>query len=932
MAATLCPGGGASPISLSRTIERSFEEAEHTGIINLNGRKLREFPKIAWSRKYDLADTITADLSRNRFSEIPAKVCEYTSLEKLNCYHNVIKCIPDALIQLEGLTFLNLSRNQLSVIPPFISRLKALEVLIASHNRLVSLPEEIGVLDKLLELDVSCNEISQLPPQMGDLKSLKSLDVRRNLLLELPVEISKLNLRRLDFSSNKISKIPTVFQKIKTIEEIILDYNPLTVPPAHICMRGRQHIMKYLETEASKEDRKLNMLNESEMKRFVRKSLPSMPSGQSISSEEFRNIIESPERLKRHTVLSRDSGYSTTESVEKCDWSAQEVRVCLSIMDEASSLALKAAEAVKEQRHGREMDLNRRAVQERSPIIDSKLKWSSNIPSPQGPPKSLPTPSPTSPNAPSNHLEDAFSRELQRQRSDIERQKKQAEQIRLQHEEKEREERRKAALHVQEEQRALLEKQREEARRNMEEVQYREDMRVKEEQRERERQLEEAKLRAEEEVRQAEKIQQQEVEHRQKETKKSGPPARGERKGKVAQLVSSFTHDEFLNHSEDSVVDYYGMYYRKQTGSQSFKEERHASGTSNSTTYRRTVSDSAKRMQSFHSNKSAAHQNGISEDGHSSSGSSTPLASPGISPNTSNNSLPSSPSHHPPGSRTNSSEKNSPQHTTGMARRTKPPDKTGAGRGTSTIDRHGRASTSSTTGRASTSGTNRKNHITPEEEFKIRHQAIKTTQQQEAQRIKSRLTQPNSRAGQGVSSPRTGTSGDGDRKTLARNNMYNTAANKRGGTVLSASTMKILEEYKDTNPNFTIRRHHEQQREEVEQIEHLKKTIEVRLKITLPENVPAALRDGVVLCHLVNQIRPRAVASIHVPSPAVPKLTLAKCRRNVENFLEACRKIGVNQEQVCGSADVLEERGTSRVAITVAALIAIAANPKQSAV
>ncbi|XP_030606953.1 leucine-rich repeat and calponin homology domain-containing protein 1-like [Archocentrus centrarchus] len=53
--------------------------------------------------------------------------------------------------------------------------------------------------------------------------------------------------------------------------------------------------------------------------------------------------------------------------------------------------------------------------------------------------------------------------------------------------------------------------------------------------------------------------------------------------------------------------------------------------------------------------------------------------------------------------------------------------------------------------------------------------------------------------------------------------------------------------------------------------------------------------DGVVLCHLANHIRPRSVASIHVPSPAVPKLNMAKCRRNVENFLDACRKIGVPQ-------------------------------------
>ncbi|KAL8188244.1 UNVERIFIED_CONTAM: Leucine-rich repeat and calponin y domain-containing protein 3, partial [Gekko kuhli] len=85
------------------------------------------------------------------------------------------------------------------------------------------------------------------------------------------------------------------------------------------------------------------------------------------------------------------------------------------------------------------------------------------------------------------------------------------------------------------------------------------------------------------------------------------------------------------------------------------------------------------------------------------------------------------------------------------------------------------------------------------------------------------------------------------------------------------------------------------QEEEVEMIEQLRKNIESRLKVSLPSDLGAALTDGVVLCHLANHVRPRSVPSIHVPSPAVPKLTMAKCRRNVENFLEACRKIGVPQ-------------------------------------
>ncbi|MEQ2201064.1 hypothetical protein XENOCAPTIV_007022 [Xenoophorus captivus] len=99
--------------------------------------------------------------------------------------------------------------------------------------------------------------------------------------------------------------------------------------------------------------------------------------------------------------------------------------------------------------------------------------------------------------------------------------------------------------------------------------------------------------------------------------------------------------------------------------------------------------------------------------------------------------------------------------------------------------------------------------------------------------------------------------------------------------------------------------------------------IESRLKVVLPEDLSTSLMDGVVLCHLANHIRPRSVGSIHVPSPAVvrvvhqgvhlviklsynilygcsclffqPKLSMAKCRRNVENFLDACKKIGVPQ-------------------------------------
>ncbi|XP_066536765.1 leucine-rich repeat and calponin homology domain-containing protein 4 isoform X2 [Hoplias malabaricus] len=110
-------------------------------------------------------------------------------------------------------------------------------------------------------------------------------------------------------------------------------------------------------------------------------------------------------------------------------------------------------------------------------------------------------------------------------------------------------------------------------------------------------------------------------------------------------------------------------------------------------------------------------------------------------------------------------------------------------------------------------------------------------------------------------------------------------------------------------------------REEKAEISQLRKSLESRLKITLPEELGEALSNGTVLCQLVNHIRPRSVSIIHIPSPAVPKLSAAKCRLNVENFIAACRRLGVPEESLCPSQLILEEEGLSRIATTVQTLV-----------
>uniref|UniRef100_A0A8D2MJD4 Leucine rich repeats and calponin homology domain containing 3 n=1 Tax=Zonotrichia albicollis TaxID=44394 RepID=A0A8D2MJD4_ZONAL len=268
--------------------------------------------------------SLAADLSRNRLAELPAEACHFVSLETLNLYQNCIRYIPEAVLNLQSLTFLNISRNQLSTLPVHLCSLP-LKVLIASNNKLVSIPEEIGRLRQLTELDVSCNEIQTIPPQIGSLESLRDLNVRRNNLVRLPEELAELPLIRLDFSCNKITTIPVCYRNLRHLQSIMLENNPLQSPPAQICIKGKIHIFKYLNIEACK----------------IAPDLPDYdrrPMGFGSCHEELYSS-------RPYGAL--DSGFNSVDSGDK-RWSGNEPT------DEFSDLPLRVAEFTKEQRLRRE--------------------------------------------------------------------------------------------------------------------------------------------------------------------------------------------------------------------------------------------------------------------------------------------------------------------------------------------------------------------------------------------------------------------------------------------------------------------------------------------------------------------------------------------------------------------------------------------------
>uniref|UniRef100_A0A8C2XB72 Leucine rich repeats and calponin homology domain containing 3 n=1 Tax=Cyclopterus lumpus TaxID=8103 RepID=A0A8C2XB72_CYCLU len=659
--------GPAGPAQWNRSVDRALDEASATGSLNLSARKLKEFPRSA--ANHDLTDTTRADMSRNRLSELPLDVCLFVSLESLNLYQNCLRSLPETLLNLQALTYLNLSRNQLTVLPVVVCSLP-LKVLIACNNKLVSLPEEVGQLRHLTELDVSCNEIQTLPCQVGQLEALRDLNIRRNHLVRLPPELADLPLVRLDFSCNKVTCIPVCYRQLGQLQTIVLDNNPLQTPPAQICIKGKVHIFKYLNLEASK-------------------TTPDLPDYDKRPLT-FSSCVDELYPGRPYGAL--DSGFNSVDSGDK-RWSGNEPT------EELSELPLRVAEISRDQRHrggGGALLANGTHVElEQMDFIESCVGGEEEEERSQG-----------GGGRDSVSLSSQFMAYIERRIT------------------------------------------------------------------------------------------------REVEAPPTGLRSREVTQGVKGTVFCSKTQDLIQTHffptgSEISQGGVERMRREAQLAALRYDEERHKNRSLQRDSDRAALSPTGKTT--------------LGGSRHVSLNQSYPLILCLFLPANQSPSYPSS---------------------GGVAS-----CRTASVRPESFLFRLG------------------------QKEEKRKGEVF-------------RCTAPLS-------------SGD------AAQTQDTPAAPPLVG-------------------------------QDAELVEQLRKNIEARLKVSLPSDLGAALTDGVVLCHLANHVRPRSVPSIHVPSPAVPKLTMAKCRRNVENFLDACRRIGVPQTQLCLPLHILEERGLPQVAGTVGALLDLA--------
>ncbi|XP_040439842.1 leucine-rich repeat and calponin homology domain-containing protein 1 isoform X1 [Falco naumanni] len=714
-------GGGGSlglQAPLNRGLERALEEAAHSGGLNLSGRKLKEFPRSAAALSHDLSDTVRADLSKNRLTEVPTELCHFVSLETLNLYHNCIKIIPDAIVNLQMLTYLNLSRNQLSSLPACLCGLP-LKVLIASNNKLGSLPEEIGQLKQLMELDVSCNEITALPQQIGQLKSLKELNVRRNYLEVLPQELVQLPLVKFDFSCNKVLVIPICFRKMVQLQVLLLENNPLQSPPAQICTKGKVHIFKYLTVQACQiktaDSLYLNAIEQQHLPQPVEESIDDIY----------------PSKKDSDSGVGSDNGDKRLSATEPSDEDTISFNVPMSdIMEEDHVVKEDSGHRANSRKVEFHQGSSHLMVNDKSRETGNQFDESDT-------------------------LTTEFMTYIKSRAAECD-----------------------------------------------------ELLRIEED--------------------------------------------------------TQWQTDEIINLSEEQTIDIAMIEQLREAVDLLQDPNRLSMDISESSGVNLYPTEPATALEFQESTVNSQMQMEMSSLGQ----------------------------------RENAEEELEFQRRKELIMEKAKPE-----------------------GRTCEKG---EKWSLNQNDLIVWNASGQTSHNESKDKSPTMSPTTNTTIPFGLK-PRS------DPSLSLSPISFNTLTQAQTWDNFSYSIpsegdsdnvfLRPQRNLESIDPQFTIRRKMEQMREERELVEQLRENIETRLKICLPEDLGSALMDGVVLCHLVNHVRPRSVGSIHVPSPAVPKLSMAKCRRNVENFLDACRKLGIPEEKLCLPHHILEEKGLVKVSITVQALL-----------
>lgn len=154
------------------------------------------------------------------------------SLKVLDLSYNQIKDFPADISTLENLHRLDLSNNFLFSLPPQACTLHQLSTLLLNNNKITYFPECLHHLTALRYLEANLNRLDVLPDSLGLLQKLEILSLSFNRLKELPDSFSNLTeLKFLDLSYNQLTEVPVSIRTLKNLREINFAGNQLTSLP-----------------------------------------------------------------------------------------------------------------------------------------------------------------------------------------------------------------------------------------------------------------------------------------------------------------------------------------------------------------------------------------------------------------------------------------------------------------------------------------------------------------------------------------------------------------------------------------------------------------------------------------------------------------------------------------------------------------------------
>lgn len=190
---------GNSP---SGSVKNHIQNAQKTGVCQLSGFDLKEFPSGLSALTKNLR---SLDLSKNKIEFLPDSIGEFILLRNLNLDRNMLSSLPESLGKLKKLETLSVCDNRLSGLPQSLGSCVALQTLRAATNKLKTFPDAITGLRKLDAVDLHSNHIaSPLPSRIGELNAVE-INLNANRLSVIPAALAECpRLKVLRFEENNV--------------------------------------------------------------------------------------------------------------------------------------------------------------------------------------------------------------------------------------------------------------------------------------------------------------------------------------------------------------------------------------------------------------------------------------------------------------------------------------------------------------------------------------------------------------------------------------------------------------------------------------------------------------------------------------------------------------------------------------------------------